>query len=171
MKKQIDFLCAYTQWASELMWQALRQLSDDQWQEPQAYSVGSLREQVTHVMYASMRWLYRLQLSNCHPDFTAEDFPTVASAEERWHELWVEIYQVLFMLDDDDLEEVIAWGPTGHGYAGETPRWQLITHLMNHVMDHRSQMFMIMNTQYGIETPEQDVLFFIMQEEKRVFTA
>lgn len=171
MKKQIDFLCAYTQWASELMWQALRQLSDEQWREPQDYSVGSVCEQITHVMYASMRWLSMLQLSDIRPEFTAEDFPTVASAEERWHEIWIEIYQYLFILDQEDLEEEIVWGPTSKGLAGETPRWQLISHMMNHVTDHRTQVFMLINTQYGIQTPEKDMIFYIMREEKRVWAA
>jgi uncharacterized damage-inducible protein DinB len=168
MKKYIDFICAYTNWASELMWKTLHQLTDEQWQEPQAYSVGSVRDQVLHMMYVSMRWLSMLQQSDDRLEYKAEDFPTVQSAEERWHELWVEFYQYVVTLDDEDLLENIAWGPTRREFEGVTPRWQLLSHLINHNMDHRSQIFMTLNTKFGVKTPEQDMIFYIMQEEKRV---
>jgi uncharacterized damage-inducible protein DinB len=160
MKEQIDFLYNYTRWASRLMWKAIHQLNEEQWQRPQAYSVGSVHDQVVHMMYAPTRWLYTLRGQGKMPSLEPQLFPNWREAEIRWDELWNDLYAFVFALQEDELKQVISWGPSSRGFQGKTPVWQVLTHLTTHTLDHRSQIFLLMNTQFGINTPEQDIFFY-----------
>ncbi|MBI9049419.1 MAG: DinB family protein [Anaerolineaceae bacterium] len=161
MKQQIDFLFAYNGWASALLWQAINQLNDEQWSAGQSYSVGSVCDHIIHVIYASKRWLTMMQGRKVRDPLVPSDFPHIKDAEARWIRDWTMINQYVAGLNDAGLEEEIEWGPTSRGYQGSTPRWQILNHMANHAMDHRSQILMVLNTQFGIKTPEQDMIFYI----------
>jgi uncharacterized damage-inducible protein DinB len=161
MKQQIDFLYAYHAWASGLMWQAIKQLDDEQWSAGQSYSVGSVCDHMIHVIYASMSWVTMMQGRDVRDPLVPSDFPHITDAEQRWERDWTLINQYVTGLDEDALQEKIHWGPTSRKYEGNTPRWQLLNHLANHAMDHRTQVLMVLNTQFGVATPEQDMIFYI----------
>ena len=163
MKQQIDFLYAYNDWASDLMWKAINELDDEQWSAGQSYSVGSICDHIIHVIYASMRWITMMQGRDVRDPLVPSDFPHIGDAQNRWQKDWIMINQYVHGLDDEALQERIHWGPTSRKFEGNTPRWQLLNHLANHAMDHRSQVFMILNTQFDIKTPEQDMIFYIDQ--------
>jgi uncharacterized damage-inducible protein DinB len=160
MKEQIVFLFDYNAWASALMWQAIHPLSAEQWLQPQPYSIGSVHDQVTHIMDASTRWLHTLQ-GDTLPGYEPALFADWREAERQWHTQWKEIDQYIHDLSEEGLYESVSWGPTRRGMRGLTPRWQVLTHVANHATDHRSQVLMNLNTQFGIPTPEQDVIFYI----------
>jgi uncharacterized damage-inducible protein DinB len=160
MKEQLDFLYAYNRWASELMWTAIHQLTEEQWQRPMDYSQGSVHDHVVHMMYAPTRWLYSLQGHGKMPALEPKQFFHWREAETRWEGLWNDLYTFVFAMQEDELQRVIPWGPSSRGFQGNTPVWQILTHLVTHTLDHRAQIFMLMNTQFGVATPEQDIFFY-----------
>jgi uncharacterized damage-inducible protein DinB len=160
MKEQIDFLYAYNRWASKLMWTAIHQLTEEQWQRPQQYSQGSVHDQVVHMMHGPARWLYYINGVGEKPILEPKQFPLWQDAEKHWDHLWEGYHAVVSGLREEDLQRVIPWGPSRRGFQGNTPVWQILTHLVTHTLDHRAQIFVLMNTQFGVTTPEQDIYFY-----------
>lgn len=164
MKEQLVFLYDYNRWASGLMWRAIAQLNEEQWLRPQAYSRGSVHDQVVHMMYAPARWFHSLAGKPGQADLQPERFPHWQEAQTCWDELWRANEAFVAGCTEEDLQQVMAWGPTSRGYQGYTPYWQILTHLVTHTLDHRAQIFMMMNTEFGVETPEQDIFYYFYEQ-------
>ncbi|MBI9049420.1 MAG: DinB family protein [Anaerolineaceae bacterium] len=161
MKQQIDFLYSYNQWSNERMWLSIVELTDEQWCAEQHYSLGSVHDHIVHIMYATTRWTYTLRGFGKMPALEPQIFPKIVAAHNRWQELWEEINGYVFALAAQDLQQECQWGLPRRNISGRTPLWQLLHHLANHAMDHRTQVLMILHTQFGIQTPEQDIIFYM----------
>jgi uncharacterized damage-inducible protein DinB len=153
----------YGYWAFDKVWDCVMQLSDEQFVQELGYSKGSIRHQVVHMMSATQRWIIRLKGEPLPPHLAFEDFDTRAAARSKWDELCDEALAYIHTLSESDLDGVIRWElPARQMTAGNT-RWEILLHAANHATDHRAQILAMLNQHFGIETPEQDMLFYLLE--------
>jgi len=164
--REIRTIYEYDYWAFEKVWECVMQLSDEQFVQELGYSQGSIRHQVIHMMSATQRWLIRLRQEAMQPHLEFEDYNTRAAAKAKWDELRAETMAYVNSLSAADLEAVIPWKLPARGLAAENARWEILLHAANHATDHRAQILAMLNQHFGVETPEQDMLFYLLERKE-----
>ncbi|NDJ54280.1 MAG: hypothetical protein GYB68_14510 [Chloroflexi bacterium] len=160
----VRLLFAYAYWGWDVMWRSIEQISDEQFTQAIDYSRGSIRHQCVHMISATLRWLDRLQERDARPNLDYADFGTRESVREVWKSFKQEANAYLATLTEADLNATIHWGLPARGIEADTPRWQILTHAANHLTDHRAQVLAMLNSAYEVETYEQDMLFFLLEQ-------
>ena len=161
---EIRTVFEYGYWAFEKVWDCVMQLTDKQFVGELGYSRGSIRHQVVHMMSATQRWVIRLKQEPMQLHLAFEDFPTRAAAKAKWDELRAEAMTYVNSLSEADLDAVVHWELPARGLVAENPRWEILLHVANHATDHRAQILAMLNQHFGLETPEQDMLFYLLEE-------
>jgi uncharacterized damage-inducible protein DinB len=154
-------LFEYTYWAFDLVWDCITQLSDEQFTSDLAFSSGSIRDQVLHLIGGQQRWVDRMrgEAPSAYPE--TEMFATKESVRNIWDQAKQEFMGYVLSLDFDQLEEQVQYEIASRGVRTSTPRREILMHLANHATDHRAQILTILNLQFGIETPEQDMILYL----------
>jgi uncharacterized damage-inducible protein DinB len=60
---------------------------------------------------------------------------------------------------------VVRYEIASRGVVSNSQRWEVLLHLANHAMDHRSQILAMLHQQFGVQTIEQDMIFFLWEED------
>jgi uncharacterized damage-inducible protein DinB len=160
---EIRTVYGYSYWAFEKVWECVMQLSDEQFVQEIGYSKGSIRHQVIHMMSATQRWLIRLKQKPLPEHLVFEDYDTRAKAKSKWDELRADAMAYINSLSEADLDAVISWELPGRKLAAANARWEILLHAANHATDHRAQILAMLNQHFGIDTPEQDMLFYLLE--------
>jgi uncharacterized damage-inducible protein DinB len=163
--ESLYLLFGYTYWASDRVWDCIMRLTDDQFTQDIPYSMGSIRNHVVHMMSSTRRWLKRLEGADVPPHLAYEDYPTREAARAKWDELRAEALAYLHSLTPEQLNQTIQWQLPHRGEAGSSYRWEILLHVANHATDHRSQMLAMMNTRFGLQTPEQDIIVYLGEKQ------
>lgn len=160
---EICTLFEYHYWASELVWNCIMQLTDEQFAQELNYSTGSIRGIMLHTMSATQRWMDRLEgrPATAHP--RPEDFPTRQQAKARWDEAHITARTYLQNLSEEKLDQPVHWELANRNMAADQPLWQVLLHVFNHTTDHRAQILALLHQHFQIETPEQDMLFYLLE--------
>jgi len=161
---EIRMVYEYGYWAFEKVWECVTQLTDEQFVEELGYSRGSIRHQVVHMMSATQRWIIRLKQEPMQPHLAFEDFNTRAAAKSKWNELRAEAMAYVNSLSEADLDSVIHWELPARELSAENACWEILLHVANHATDHRAQILAMLNQHFDIDTPEQDMLFYLLEE-------
>lgn len=160
---EIRTMYGYNYWAFDKVWGCVLQLSDEQFTEELDYSRGSIRNQVMHMMSATRRWIIRLNGGEMVPHLAPEDFSTRSATKAKWDELRVEALDYVNTLNEADLDGVVHWQLPDRGMDAENTRWEILLHVANHATDHRAQILAMLNQHFGIQTMEQDLLFYLLE--------
>lgn len=153
----------YGYWAFEKVWECVMQLSDEQFVQEIGYSKGSIRHQIIHMMSATHRWLIRMRQEPLPPHLEFEDFNTRSATKSKWDELSDEAMAYVNSLGEADLDAIVHWELPARELSADSPRWEILLHVANHATDHRAQILAMLNHHFGIETPEQDMLFYMIE--------
>jgi uncharacterized damage-inducible protein DinB len=162
----LRLLFDYNRWAFALMWDSLDDLNDDQFTLELGYSLGSVRNQIIHLISAHRRWLDRLQMQDVSPHLGFSDFPTKLAAKEEWDKAQANVLNYVHSLGQTDLDQDVGYELRGRSFHGNSRRWEILLHMANHSTDHRSQILAMMATNFGIATPEQDLLFYLWDRDR-----
>jgi len=160
---EIRTVFEYGYWAFDKVWECVMQLNDEQFVQELDYSRGSIRNQVIHMMSATRRWILRLNGSEIVPHLEFKDFPTRAVTRAKWDELRAEAMTYISSLTESDLDGKVTWELPDRGLRAENTRWEILLHVANHATDHRAQILAMLNQHFGIQTPEQDMLFYLLE--------
>lgn len=155
----------YSYWAFERVWNCICRLTDEQFTQELGYSSGSIRNHVIHMISSHHRWVNRLKREEAHPHLNFEDFPTQNAVKAKWDEAKVEFLEYVYSLDQGHLDEVVRYEIASRSVVSSSQRWEVLLHLANHATDHRSQILAMLHQQFGIQTVEQDMLFFLWGED------
>ena len=156
----------YTYWAFDLIWPSIDKLSDNQFIKDLGYSLGSIRNQVIHLISSHRRWLYRMQKSIPPQHLDFKDFSTKTSVKIEWENAKSEMLDYVKSLDQNDLDRKIEYQLQGGSIQAANHLWEILVHLFNHSTDHRSQILSLLNTKFMIDTPEQDYIFYLWEKQK-----
>jgi len=157
----IHTLFEYTFWSFDRVWSCIDQLTDEQFGEDIPYSVGSIRNQLIHIMSGTTRWIYRVKQEPVPDHLHYENYSQILETKQKWEEMRTGVLQYIHTLDEEALEETIHWELLGRGLSHDNRRWQILMHVANHATDHRSQILMLLNRKFNIDTTEQDLLFYL----------
>jgi len=157
-------LFEYSYWAFDLIWPSISQLNDDQFVVDLEYSFGSIRNQIIHLMSSNRRWLCRLKMDQPVPHLNFTDFPSISKTREEWEVARGEMLAYINSLDQAALDEIISYQVLGRSINATHRRREILLHLVNHSTDHRSQILAMLNTHFGIDTPEQDYIIYLWEK-------
>lgn len=152
-------LIAYNYALHDRLWESIKQLTDEQFATDIPYSHGSVHNHVIHISGVDGRWLRGLR---GEPDARAfqplpSAYPSLTEAQQLWQSVSTDMQSYVATLTEADL--------TAKPSGMEEPRWQILTHIVNHGTDHRAQLLRILHD-FGIQTFDQDLIFYWWTSQK-----
>jgi uncharacterized damage-inducible protein DinB len=136
-------------------WNAVLELSDEDFVAGTAYSHGSVRDQVLHIATVDDAWfgglLGETEPSDPEPDQVADR----AGIRAYWDEVERRMREYLDDLTDDALPGY----PWEDGEDKDLALWQVLIHVVNHGTDHRAQLLRQLHD-LGVKTSSQDYVFY-----------
>ena len=135
----------------------ITQLSYEQFTQPVSYSLGSVRDQIVHLMSVEEIWFSELrgvEPAEPLPPATVDDRTTI---RVHWDSVEQSVRAYLAALPDELLFAKPIQEP-------EEDRnlivWQVLLHVVNHGTDHRAQLLRLLND-LGVKTVSQDYIFYV----------
>lgn len=132
-------------------------LSQDQFTQPHDYSVGSVRNQVVHIMTVDDAWFGDLRGLVERDDLEPADTDDCAIIRARWDVVEREMRDYLATLTDDMLTTQPLPGEDENLYL-----WQVLMQVFNHATDHRAQLLRQLHD-LGVKTGPQDYIFYVYE--------
>lgn len=132
-------------------------LSHEQFAQPVAYSRGSVRDQLVHLIEAEDTWFCELRGAaplEPPPHADSDDREAIRAYREAV-EKYIRAY--LAELRDEMLFEKPIKEPEEDRVLTV---WQVLLHVANHATDHRAQLLRLLND-LGVDTKSQDYIFYI----------
>src|SRR5688572_30608527 len=111
-------------------------LSQEQFTQAVGYSVGSVRNQIVHMMNVDKAWFSDLRGSEISEALNPADCDDRAIIRAHWDIVEQNICDYLANLRDDMLFEK----PFPDGEDKALILWQVLLHVGNHGTDHRAQL-------------------------------
>ncbi|QPC82433.1 DinB family protein [Phototrophicus methaneseepsis] len=160
MLDYIGMITSYHRWAQRKLWQCVLTVSDEDFVRPVAYSLGSLHQQMVHMMWVEALWYARIH-SLPRPSYTTDDVPTRDELRTTWDAIEAQWLTYLEALTPVELSRMVTF-MRGNGEQVTMPVWQILTHLVNHGTDHRGQVLRLIHDAKG-QTFEQDMFFYLQE--------
>lgn len=155
----IRCLFAYHRWAMERVWNSAAVLSDEAFRQPLDYSVGSIQQQLVHILNAERYWLRRMGAPAVPSlvDLASYDLTklrAIADEQEQWKRDW------LAGLDDAAMARWHSFHHPDSSARLSWAKWQVLLHVLNHSTEHRAQILAQLSQEFGAETDAQDLIYF-----------
>ncbi len=151
-------LFAYNEWANARLFNALDELTEEQFRQPITSSFSSVQNTVSHIVAAEWVWLQRWKGESLP---SAPDWSTGASREQLRQALegvQAERAEFLAQLADERLDEFVAYrNPKGDEYRNKLS--DSFQHLVNHSTYHRGQAATLLR-QVGVAPPATDFVLY-----------
>lgn len=131
-------------------------LSQEQFTREVGYSVGSVRNQIVHLMSVDEAWFSDLRgvaTPDLHAPADVEDRATIRA---HWDTVEQQMREYLAVLHD----EMLFAKPFTEGADKDLLLWQVLLHVANHGTDHRAQLLRLLHD-LGIDTGAQDFVFYL----------
>jgi len=139
------------------IWDAINEITDEQFLAEDTYSRGSMRNLMVHLASTDRRWLTGLKNQEDVGHLTLEDYTTRAQAREAFESTAKDLAEYVSTLAVDVLNN-----PTD---KVEQPQWQILLHLVNHGTDHRATVLQQLN-EFSIKTFPQDFVIWLWERKK-----
>ena len=160
-KNDILILYQYNQWANAKIFNAAKNINQDQYLAPASFPHGDLRGTLVHALFAEWIWRSRWEGTSPATRFKPEDFPTFESLQARWMEEEKALMSFVDSLTDEKLERTFAYKNTqGHPY--ERVLWQAMAHVVNHSTQHRTEAAAML-TDLGHSPGDIDMILFLIE--------
>ncbi|MDX2074971.1 MAG: DinB family protein [bacterium] len=140
------------------LWDAfVMPLSQEQFTQPIAYSIGSVRNHIVHLMAVDNAWFSGLRGVESPDWLKPEDFSDKQVIREYWDTVEKNMRDFLANLRDDQLfTKPIA----DNEEDKDLIMWQVLIHVVNHGTDHRAQLLRLISD-LGVKTAPQDYIFYV----------
>ena len=132
-------------------------LSAQQFTQPVAYSHGSVRDQLVHLMNVDDVWFSELRGVAPADPLPATDEDDRDRLRAHWDSIEQRMRGYLAELRDALLFEQPIEEPDEDK---DLIVWQVLLHVVNHGTDHRAQLLRLLND-LGVETTSQDYIFYV----------
>lgn len=139
--------------ANRKIWnECVMPLTQAQFIQRDTYSVGSVRNQVVHIMNIDDRWFSGLRGVDVPGFLNPVHWHNRDKIRAKWDEVEANMRAYLATITD----ELLGTKPFGD----EMTLWQILWHVANHGTDHRAQLLRQLNA-LGVETFPQDYVYFL----------
>jgi uncharacterized damage-inducible protein DinB len=154
---------AYNAWANARVLAAAAGLSREQFAAPAGLSHGSVRGTLIHVLGTEWMWRQRYQKGVSPPALPDETAYATLAALAQWaDEEAAAVRTFLAGRDDAALAAPIHYTNT-RGTAFHTPLWQILTHVVNHGTQFRSEAAIALS-QAGHSPGDLDFIAFVRSQ-------
>ncbi len=162
-KNDILLLIDYNYWANAHILRAAAQVSTEELRAPFAVSFGSLRGTLVHILGTEVMWRMRCHEGYGLPALPAEqEYPDLASIQQHWAAEETIMRGYIASLDDEGLKRVVQYKTT-RGEPKENVLWQLLTHVVNHGTQFRSEAGVEL-TALGHSPGDIDLLYYLREK-------
>lgn len=143
---------------NRIIWERyITPLAYEQFTQPVGYSLGSVRDQVVHLMSVEEIWFSELRGVEPAAPWPSATVDDRASIRAHWDSIEQRVRAYLADLCDEMLFTKPIKEP-------EEDRdlivWQVLLHVVNHGTDHRAQLLRLLND-LGVKTVSQDYIFYV----------
>jgi uncharacterized damage-inducible protein DinB len=139
------------------VWDAINEITDEQYLADDAYSRGSIRNLMVHLASTDRRWLEGLKNLEDVGHLKFEDYTTRAQARVVFEDVLKDLTEYASTLTEADLN-------TANDRINQ-PRWQIYLHIINHGTDHRSTVLQRLH-EFGAPTFDQDFIMWLWERKK-----
>jgi uncharacterized damage-inducible protein DinB len=150
------YLYAYHFIENRNVWGYVSALSWEQFTRPIAYSAGSLRNQVIHLMTVEDAWFSGLRGAAGPDDILSTEIDDRQALRAYGDKVEQSMRDYLAGLRDEMLFEK----PFAEGEDKDLILWQVLLHVVNHGTDHRAQILRDLSD-LGVKTAPQDYIFYV----------
>jgi uncharacterized damage-inducible protein DinB len=155
--QEITQLVAFNRWADERFFDALSQLSAEQYSRDLQSSHGGIHGTLTHIVGVEKGWLRRLLRQPETATSPLSHMHSVAELRGYWEGVCAEMNQFLATLDDRKLQETLSTTTLAGTFT--SPYWQMIQHVVDHSSYHRGQLVTMLR-QLGVTPPSTGLIRF-----------
>jgi uncharacterized damage-inducible protein DinB len=155
--REIIQLVAFNRWANQHFFEALSQLSAEQYERDLRSSHGGIHGTLAHIIGAERGWLRRWQHQSETAPAALSQIHSLAELRAYWESVCNEMSQFLATLDDRKLQETLPTTTLTGAYT--SPYWQMIQHVVDHSSYHRGQIVTMLR-QLGVTPPSTGLIRF-----------
>lgn len=160
-------LMTYNYALHRTLWESIDHLTDKQFVQPVAYSNGSVRHHMVHVMSVDRRWLARAQGETLPERLNPDDFPNREVTRDTWLTFETDMLLTVTSMDEAALEREVEYSvrrENGDQYSVRSAVWQILAHVVNHGTEHRVQVLRLLHD-FGAPTFEQDLMIYLWNQQ------
>jgi len=157
----IGALYRYNSWANGEVLDAASRVPETDFIRDLRSSYGSIRDTLTHIVWAEWIWLERWKGMSPTLVFSPRDFPNAASLRARFETVVAERSGFLRDLPAERLLQPLEYTNT-RGEVWRYPLWQQLYHVVNHSTYHRGQVTTMLR-QLGASPAATDLLVYYDQ--------
>jgi uncharacterized damage-inducible protein DinB len=131
-------------------------LSQEKFTQPSAYSLGSVRNQIVHLMNVDNGWFSQLRGAIEQ----VEEYPETGDDRDDIRQHWNGVEQMMRDYLAELRDDMLLEKPWSEGEDKDLIMWQVLLHVVNHGTDHRAQILRLLND-LGVNTISQDYVFYL----------
>lgn len=154
----IQELYRYNRWANDRMFEAVSRLTQEKFTKSLASSHPSVRDTLTHIVWAEWIWLQRWKGMSPQVVFEAEDFPHVHALRARWLDVEIEQRAFIETMTTQSLLGLVQYVNL-QGRTWQYPLWRQMYHVVNHSSYHRGQLTTMMRQLAAPPIPTDFLVF------------
>jgi uncharacterized damage-inducible protein DinB len=160
-KEMLTTMFDYDATTNARLLECAARVSDEQLDAPSGYSIGSLRQTLWHTLIVAYGWRSQCQGMDARAQpLPIEQTAAVAAFQAFQQEEAARAREFVAAANEDDLAgRVTLKHPDGTERS--LTRWQILTHILYHSAQHRSEMAELL-TRYGQSPGDTDFLFYVM---------
>lgn len=144
------------------LWKSIMTLTDAQFTEPIAYSMGSIRNHMVHLTSVDARWLARIQEQTPPERLNLEAFGSAPQLREQWEQVAQDAVAFATGIDEATLQHELTFDMPHRGGTRVNTVGQIMLHMVNHGTDHRAQILPILH-RMGAATFEHDYILYLWE--------
>src|SRR5215211_4332478 len=155
-KEMIKSLIEYHVEMSGRVWDAIEQITEEQFLADDTYSRGSIRNLIVHLASTDRRWLSGLKNMPDVGHLNFEDYTTKEATAKIFPDAIKSLANYVIWLSEEELNQ------NANGIPN--PRWVILVHLVNHGTDHRATVLQRLN-EFGAPTFDQDFITWLWSKQ------
>jgi uncharacterized damage-inducible protein DinB len=155
--QEITQLVVFNRWADERFFDALSQLSAEQYSRDLQSSHGGIHGTLAHIVGVEKGWLRRWRSQPATATSPLSHMHSLAELRAYWEGVCAEMSQFVATLDDCKLQETLETTTLAGTFTA--PYWQMIQHVVDHSSYHRGQIVTMLR-QLGVTPPSTGMMRF-----------
>ena len=161
---ELEALLDYHYWARDRLFDAMVQLTPEQWSRPLESSFKSIQDTAVHIWAAEMIWCSRWQGLSPNALPSSDAFPHAPSLRTAWRDLERNVRSVLRELGPQGLDRRFEY-KTLAGKSQSSLFWHMLQHVVNHASYHRGQLTTMLRQVEANPPKSTDLIAFYRERE------
>lgn len=163
-KKYFTELANYNNWTDSLIIEWLKQINNEQWEQPILSSFSSVRQTTVHIVSAKKIWIdFWTKASN--PIYLSAEFNgTKDDLIEIWKKASADLQNFIENYPEEDYQKPVTFNYP-NGRQGQMIFWQTFPHFVNHATYHRGQLVTLLRQAGFNNFSNTDLVTYFIKEQ------